>query len=135
MDITQLKSAQARDEQRATFTLYQKDGDPYLAADGAPVTFAVLGNESAAYRRARLLVQRRMLQGRQRRLEPEDLQRNRVAMAASVLVDWSGLEKDGAPWPCTQDNVMQLLGIEHVLEQVESAITGHADFFKTSSSS
>lgn len=33
----------------------------------------------------------------------------RSAMARAVVVDWRGLEEDGAPWPCTPKNIDYLM--------------------------
>lgn len=33
----------------------------------------------------------------------------RTLLARAVVVDWRGLEEDGAPWPCTPENIDYLM--------------------------
>lgn len=135
MDINALKSKVAQDDTPVTIPIYQKDGDPYLAADGTPATIDVVGSESKRYKAARTKITKNMLRSRRVRVEPEDLQRNRIAMAAAAVTGWHGWENGNEPLACTEENIAMLLGIEHVLEQVEAGISAHTDFFKQSSSS
>lgn len=136
MDISKIKDEVAKDEEGATVTVYQKNGDPYLAADGTtPCTFTVVGDESKRVRQAKDRQTKRVLRDRQREIEPGDLRTNRIELAAAGLIDWSGWESDGQPVPCTADNAKTLLGsADHLLEQAEEAIRRHARFFVERSS-
>jgi hypothetical protein len=130
MDVTKLAEEVAKDEEGAVVPIFKKDGTPYLAADGTTqVTITVRGSESRAYAAAQASIQRRMLAMRRAKLEPEDLLRNRIDLAASAVIDWSGWESNGAPYPATPENARVVLAAIHILEQVEAGITGHADFF------
>jgi hypothetical protein len=135
MDIKLLQAQVAQDDTPVTIPIYQKDGDPYLAADGTPATIDVVGNESKKYRLARLAVQKQMLRSRRTRVEPEDLQRNRIALAAAAVTGWHGWEADGKALEASPENVRALLSVEHILDQVEAGVSLHADFFKQNSSS
>jgi hypothetical protein len=77
-----------------------------------------------------------MLRSRSVKLEPEDLRRNRIELAAAAVVDWHGWETNGLTFLCTPENVRLLFRqAEHILEQVEAAINSHSDFFTDSSPS
>jgi putative IMPACT (imprinted ancient) family translation regulator len=122
-------------EQEATGTIYQPGGDAYLAPDGkTECTITVLGKESTLYRRADDAITRRALRSG-RALTPEELRQNRIDRAAAVVTRWYGWEMDGQPAECERDNVRKLLRVQHILEQVEALIEGHAAFFRKSSGS
>jgi hypothetical protein len=127
----------AQDEQEVTVTIYQPSGEPYVAADGkTECTVTVIGRESKAYRRAKDVQQKRMLNGgRGAKLEPEDLRANRVALAVGAMRKWSGWEMDGGPAELNRENAQRLLRADHILEQVEDAIDKHAVFFARASQS
>ncbi len=135
MDINTLKFKVAQDDTPVTIPIYQKDGDPYLAADGTPATIDVVGSESKRYKAARTQITKTMLRSRRARVEPEDLQRNRITMAAAAVTGWHGWENGSDALPCSEENIKSLLEVEHILDQVEAGIAAHADFFKQSSNS
>lgn len=133
MDITQLNAEVAKDETGVTIEISKKDGTPYLAADGTPCTITVLGSESKRYRDARDLTQRRALHKRRVKLEPADIMRNRIELAAAAITDWHGWEIGGKEAACTPEHIQTLLKVYHILEQVEEGIESHADFFAAQS--
>lgn len=135
MDVSKLDAIIAEDEEGTAIPINQKNGDPYLGADGKPSTITVLGSESKKYRQAKDAIQRRNLRSRATRPEPSDLLKNRIELASAVVVSWSGWEDKGQPYPCTPENVKNLFRADHILEQVESGIFAHADFFVKSSAS
>lgn len=136
MDIGKLAEVIALDEQEVEFTVYQKDGTPYLAADGkTPCTITVVGEESKRVTDAKYASQRRMLHQRKQRLEPADILFNRITEAAAAVTRWSGWTVGDTPAECTMENVRALLKAPHILTQVEQAVTGHSDFFKQPSTS
>lgn len=136
MKITELPHEVAKDEEIIDVTIYRKDGEPYLAADGTPATIGVVGSEAKDYRRAEDAISRRMLR-MGRRSTPDDLRENRIAQHAACVRRWHGWEDDyDADVPCTPENVKTLLGAaEHILDQVVAGVIGHASFFAKSSSS
>lgn len=133
MSTEKLDELLALDERRAEVTIYAKGGDPYLGANGEPSTITVVGSESKRVRDAQRASTKRLIRGRRSKLTPEDMEQNRIAVAAAAVVDWSGWEDGDSPLPCTPDNVRRLLQVPHILEQVESAVNGHADFFANAS--
>lgn len=129
MDLSQLDAEIAKDERGAVVTINQKNGDPYISQDGSPSTVTVLGSESKRYQDAKNAITKRALSQRRSKLDPADISRNRLDLACAAITDWSGWESGGKPAQCTPENVKSLLRAEHILEQVESAVMGHADFF------
>ena len=123
----------AQDETGAAVPITDQTGEPLLAADGSPATVTVLGRESKRVRAAVSANTSRMLRGRKAKLDAADIRANRVAVAIAAVTGWHGFEVDGADAPCTEDNLRAFFRAEYTLEQVESAISGHADFFTTSS--
>jgi len=129
MDIKTLDALVAADEEGATITIYQKGGDPYLAADGTESTMTVLGSESKQYRAAKRQITDRMMKRRRATMSAEDVERNAIFLAASAVVGWHGWESGKDKLECTPDNLRLVLAIEHIRDQVEEAIRGHSDFF------
>jgi hypothetical protein len=126
----------AADEQPATVTIYQPDGEPYLAGDGSPATMDVLGAESKKVRAAQDKNLRRYVRSRGRGQHEADIARQgRVERATAAVVAWHGWEIDGQPAPCTPEHLETVFRAQHILEQVEEAITEHARFFTKSSPS
>ncbi len=135
MDISKIADVVAQSEQGATETVYQPSGEPYLAPDGVtPCTFTCVGSESQRIRSARDKQIKRMLRDRRAQVEVADLRRNRVEVATAGLVEWTGWEAKGQPFACTPENVGALLSsADHLLEQAERIIDGHARFFAAKS--
>jgi len=129
MDLKKLAELRAVDEEGAVVTIYQRNGDPYLAMDGTESTMTVLGSEAKAYKAAKRNTTKRMLNRRRTMLEPEDIERNRINQAAAGVIEWHGWDDGKKDQPCTPENVTVTLKEDHILEQVEAAIQGHADFF------
>jgi hypothetical protein len=132
-DINRIKDEIAQDEVAQAVPINQKNGEPYLAPDGSPCTVSVLGSDAKRVQAARDTIQRRMLRARRVKLDPADLRANRIDLAAAAVTGWYGWTAGDVEFPCTPENIRALLSSEHVLEQVETGITGHADFFVTAS--
>ena len=133
MDLKKLDELVAADEEGAVVIIYQRNGDPYLAADGSESTMTVLGSESKKYKAAKRNTTKRMLNRRRTMLEPEDIERNRINQAVAGVVDWHGWDDGKKDLACTPEDVAKVLKHDHILEQVEAAIMGHADFFTQNS--
>jgi len=132
MNIGEIKSLVAKENDGAAIPIYQKNGDPYLGADGEQSTITVVGSESKQYKAARHTQYRRM----QKRVKlgrgeatPEELERDVLDLAAAAVVGFSGWEEGGEPLAFTPENVKLLLGFDHILDQVQAGIHRHASFF------
>jgi hypothetical protein len=132
-DIGEVAAAVEQDEEVADIPIYQKNGDPYLGADGSPSTVGVIGSESKEYNRALDKIARKGM----RRGVPsaEETRDRRIDLAAAAVKRWSGWESGGKPFDFSPKNVKHLLGAQHILEQVEAGISRHADFFERGSPS
>ena len=129
MDLKKLEKVVAADDEGVVVTIYQKDGEAYLAMDGTESTMTVVGSESKLYKAAKRRATDRLLKGRKVKMSSADVEKNAVAMASSAVIDWHGWDSDKKELPCTQDNVRLVLGMaDHILDQVQEAITSHADF-------
>jgi hypothetical protein len=129
MDIGKMEEVRALDEVEVEFTVYQKDGSPYMGPDGeTPCTISVVGEESQRVMDADAATQRRMLHQRKTRLDPKDILFNRVFRASSAVTKWTQWTSGDDFAECTKENVRMLLQAPHILTQVEGAITGHSDF-------
>lgn len=131
-DISTIEAQVAKDEEIADIPIYQKNGDPYLAADGSPATIGVTGTDAKRYVAMQATIQRRMLNQRRAKLEPADIQRNRIDQASSGVGRWHGWENGDQPLDATPENVKGLLRVSHILDQVEAGIAAHSDFFRAS---
>ena len=131
---TAVDAVLAADEQPIRITVYQPDGEPYRASDGSEATLDVLGAESARVRAAQDRNLRRYIRARGRH-EGEIAREGRIERACAAVVAWHGWELGDQPAPCTPENLGKLFRAQHLLEQVEEAITEHARFFKPASPS
>jgi hypothetical protein len=136
MDITkQLDQVIAQDDEGSEQIIYQKNGEPYVGIDGKPATITVVGTESKRVRAALDANDRRAIRGRRQQTTPEDMRENRVNVAVAGSIAWRGWDDGTQDIPCTPENLRKLYRADHILQQVEAAITRHADFFATSSKS
>ena len=135
MDIEQqLAEVIAEDEQPAVVTIYQPDGEPYRAADGSEATMSLLGSESKKVRQAQDRALRRLIRQRSRgQNEVEEARQNRIEVATAALVAWHGWEIGGKPAVLTAENAAKVFRVQHILQQVEEVVSGHARFFKSNS--
>jgi len=129
MKLSDLKEIVANDETGFTFPLLDPNGEPY-GAEGAPITFTVLGTQSKARRKAEDAEARRLLRAGRSQLEPDDIRVRRINLAASCVIAFAGWEDEtGAPLAFSSHNVRELLGAdERILGQVETAIERHSSF-------
>lgn len=132
-DFNEIQSEIANDEEIVDLPISKKDGSLYLAADGSPATIGVLGSDAKKVKAARDANQRKLLRSRQQKTTPEDLRASRLAYACAAVVRWHGWMAGDQPFECTPENVRKMLGVDHILEQVEEGIAGHASFFAKSS--
>lgn len=131
-DIEEVATTVAQSEEGYTFPVYKTEDETYKGPDGKDVTMTVVGKESKAYTDAENIITRRAIKQRRQKLEPEDLKRNRIDLAAACITGWSGWESGKKPLPFTIENAKVLLSAKHILEQVEEAIVGHhANFTKS----
>lgn len=129
MDIRKIHEGVKRDEEGVPVTILDPMDQPYPAPDGTECTITVLGSESKRVRNASIeIARRRTRPGRRYQFTPEDAMEFRIELAAAAVVDWHGWEANGEPWPCEPENVRELLGVRHILVQVETAIQNHAFF-------
>lgn len=125
----------AQDEEIVDVPIFKKDGSPYLAPDGeTQCTIGVRGSDSKKVKTARDANQRKLLRDRRTKMTPEELRANRTTVAAAAIARWQGWTSgDDGAFDCSPENVRAMLSVDHILEQVEEGITGHADFFAKSS--
>jgi hypothetical protein len=137
MDIEGLKKVVEQDDEGVTVTIFQRNGDPYLAADGSEATVTVVGSESKRYRDAERRQQRRLFKRARVRgaeITPEETEREAIEVASAAIIEWHGWEADGKPVPCENPHLTSFLKVKHIFEQVNAAIQGHAAFFEARSS-
>lgn len=135
MELKKMDEVMAQDEQPVTVTIFQKDGEPYRAADGSEATMSFLGNESKKVRQAKANNQRKFIRALRSGRDGELDNSERVSVVFAALTGWHGWENGGTPAEVTLENVKTVCEPEHILEQAERAIRAHADFFKANSRS
>ena len=132
MDIAGIAREMELEEDGAVMPVVQKNGAPYLGADGEPATFTIVGADSKRVQAAERANTRKTInRGARSKITPEALQEGRVTIASAAVISWTGWEdSEGVAWPCTPDNVRQLLAAAPwILRQVEDGVSSHADFF------
>lgn len=137
MDITKIAEVAAQAEKGAVVQILQADGEtPYRdEVTGNPSTMTIVGAESPRYKAAHNAILRKLMRLKKSENTPELIGDNRIDQAAAAVVDWSGWTSGNVAAPCTPENVKAVLKLDHILEQVEEAIRGHARFFTSSSRS
>lgn len=133
MNITTgLDAVIAQDEEKAVVTIFQKNGDAYLAPDGSECTVTLLGMESKRVKAALDKNTRALLQAKRQKREPKDVLAARIRVVIAAMTGWHGWVLDDAATETAQlndANVRLLVRADHILDQVEAGIAGHADFF------
>jgi len=137
--IGQIQALVERDDEGAVVPIFKKNGDPYLGMDGEPSTFTVVGSESKLYRGAKHAHMRR-LQKRARRSgglteTPEQMAKDSRELIAAAVIAFSGWDDGKKELPFTPENVKELLVFDHIFEQVNVGVQGHADFSSAGSES
>lgn len=141
MDINaELDAVIAESERKAVRTIYKPNGEAYQAPDGSDCTVSLLGMESARVKKALDSNTRALLQAKKTKREPEDVRKARVRVAVAACPEWHGWTAGKDLAECTEANVRHLLRADHILEQFEEGINGHAeavgsDFFLSNSTS
>lgn len=133
MDIKKLAEIVANADEPVTITIYQPNGDPYLALDGSESTIDVVGSESKKYKAAKRQITNRLMNKRRAKVSAEDVEKNAIFLAAAAVTNWHGWDDGKSEIPPTPENVRDLLEVEHIRDQVEDGIRGHADFFSNAS--
>ena len=124
-------------EEVVDITIRDPSGEPYRAKDGSPATIGVVGSESKTYKAAAALEARRMRNAALSGLDDEARARSRVNRAVAAVKRWHGWDDGKKELDCTPENVRALLSApaaEHILDQVERGVHGHALFSGSGSS-
>lgn len=134
MDITKIPDEKAQEDVGIDLPVVRRDGEPDLASDGTQTTFTVVGRNSSRVKR---VIERQARQNARRRadLKFDEVYEQRVERAIAALIDWHGVEENGAPVALTPDAARAVLSDPHYLEQVEDGMVSHGRFFKTASAS
>jgi hypothetical protein len=131
MDVFALDPAAAANE-GAVLELRNPDGSAMLNGE-QPVTIRLLGTDSDAYTQASNALTDRAMRNRGRQvLTAAGLLTDQINLLAKVTVGWWGLEKDGEPFPFTEDNAKALYRVAFIREQVEAFIADRGNFSKAS---
>lgn len=135
MRLDQLKESVAQDEEGASVTINDPNGEPYTAADGSEVTMTVLGAQSKARRKAEDAAAQSLARAGRAGFEPEAMRARRLNLAAACVTGWSGWEDESnQPIPFSAANVKTVFATDdRILAQVESAIERHSAFLAKSS--
>jgi hypothetical protein len=137
-DFRTAQQSVQQDENVVDIPIFQKNGDPYLAADGTTqCTVGVVGAESRAARHAERTARQRyvrMLQtgGVVATTDDEEQESVEIEKTAACVVRWFGWTDGDSEYPCTPDNVRQLLAVPHIHTQVAAGVAKHAGFFARS---
>lgn len=134
MDINKaIDSVIETDDEGVIVPLVDREGEPYLQADGKPVTMTVLGEESAPVKRVDARHTRHAIRGGGQKVADE-ADKRLVERAASAIVAWNGVDDEtGAPMPFTPENVKHILRAPWILMTVIHAMRERSDFFVSNS--
>lgn len=133
--IAEIQDAVKQENEVVDVPIYQRNGEPYVGLDGEPSTIGVVGAESDKYRQAQQKHLRKLTKGRRRNRTVEEALAARVDLAAQAVVRWSGWDDGKKDMDCTPENVRTVLGVDHILIQVEEGIEEHQRFFSSASTS
>ena len=132
-NIKDIEAARKQEDEVVEVPIYDRAGEPYTAKGGEQATIGVVGKESTEYRKAEARRTRALLKARRAQRTEQDVLNGRIDLAGACVKRWSGWEDGGKEWPCTPENVAELLTVPHILEQIEDAIEGHQRFFRSAS--
>ena len=137
--LTEIKKVVAQDEEEVDIPIYQKDGEPYLGLDGEQSTFTVVGTESKRYRAAKRAHLMKLTKRARRRggavSPPEEIEADARALVAAAVTGFKGWDDGKTELEFSPENVDAFLCVDHIFEQVNLGVHGHADFSSASSGS
>ena len=139
MKIAKLEAVREQADEGAVVTIFDPDGEAYLASDGSEATMTIVGAESKKYRAAKMAQQRALFKKARSSatsMTPEQAEKQVQRLAASAIIGWHGWEDDkGAEQDCSVENVCDVIKYVHIFDQVQAAIQGHSAFFANDSGS
>lgn len=132
MDLKKIPETVAQEDQPAVVPIMQPDGKtPDTASDGSPTTISIVGAYSSIYREREAAWQAAQAE------TATEVTRDafRVESVAWSVVDWHGIESDGAPLDCTPENVRAVLAqAPWVCDRLVIAFNNRRRFFTVASS-
>jgi hypothetical protein len=70
-----------------------------------------------------------MAKGGKKSMTSVDIETESLEILAMAIQGWEGLERDGDTWPCTPENVRELLEHRWIRRQLDEAMNTEALFF------
>lgn len=112
--------------------------DPESGKD-LPVRIRLKGADSQAWRDTHLEQRRRRLDEMEKsgraRIDPAQADAEDIERLVAVTVQWEGIDRNGAEWPCTPANVRELyVGWPEFRAQVVAFLATRANFLPRSAS-
>lgn len=135
-DFKAILAAEAGTENEpAEVRINDKNGDPYLDAEGKPAVFLVLGEYSDKIRDMDRRQANRILKTGRGRLDAGDLEEQRTEKMAAAVVGWR-IAFGGVELKYSHENAIAMLSrAPWIARQVGEAMAAHASFFARKSSS
>lgn len=98
------------------------------------VVFTVVGQDSAQFKSAAKAFAQRQLDAKDKRMDVESMDKQRIEMAAVCLTDWSGLDDEfDQPLAFSKEAAISLLsnpGLGYLVDEIERFVTERANFFR-----
>jgi len=136
-DLANLETTSVADAGVAMTVRHPVTSVPLTQDDGSPIVIVVAGEDSERFRRAVRENSNRRLKaqqaGRSVRITAEELESDRLELAVSCTVNWSGFFVDGNELPFSSDAARAMYRrLPWMLEQVETFIADRQNFLKAS---
>jgi hypothetical protein len=91
------------------------------------------GQDTKAFRDAAKLFAAKQMERKDKAIDLNDLEKQRLELALVCLVDWDGIEEEGVAVPFSKTKARELLSLEalgFIIEQIEEFVTLRANFFR-----
>lgn len=106
MDLSNLDLELASAEGIEVKIHHPVNGDTLMQANGEPVSIRIYGTESKEFK-AQARIQRGKFKGKVD-MDSDQFNQSMIEVLVKCTVSWTGIEWEGAPLECTEDNVRKL---------------------------
>jgi hypothetical protein len=103
------------------------------SGEATGIKLTLQGQDTKAFREAAKVFAAKQLERKDKVVDLNDLEKQRLELALVCLVDWSGVQEDDVDIPFSKTKARELLAMPElgfIVEQIEEFVTLRANFFR-----
>ena len=97
------------------------------------INLTIQGQDTKAFRDAAKAFAMKQLERKDKAIDLNEIEKQRLELAVVCLVDWAGLQEDDVEVPFSKAKAKELLAmpeLSFIVEQIEEFVTQRANFFR-----